>query len=112
MDADTPEAPASDAVCVFPFENGWTIGFCGGHFAIPVTREKAISEAVRLAKEANLAMVTIRTATGKLLERLKLADLPGEAFLPLEITGNDIPLDIPCECEHLEECKKCGKARP
>jgi hypothetical protein len=60
-------------VRVFPFEGGWAVGWCDGHFAIPYSKEEAIRRAIEMAVASKLPGISVADEAG-----------PGEQWLTLE----------------------------
>ena len=106
MEKDKPLFDDAEAVCVFPYQDGWTVGLCGGHYAFPLSKEEAIQEAFRHAMEANFPAVVVRDTSGRVEQRLPLESLPADAMVPYPARdpGEAMP-DVPCECIHSATCK-------
>jgi len=47
------------AVLVLPYEDGWTVGYGNGYYAIPVTKEEAIIRASAQAKSLGISVEII-----------------------------------------------------
>lgn len=110
MEKEKP-APPTTVVCVFPFEDGWTVGFSRGHYALPMARDEALREVARLAGRENLPAIAIRDSGGQLEQWLPLDALaqtgesrPGSPEVPAAV------FTTPCLPIQHGTCEGCEAA--
>ena len=95
-------------VCVFPFEDGWTVACAGGHYAIPLTKKAALYKVRILADESKLAAIAIRNQEGNLERWLPVEALPTSMESHCVICKGveaEAADKQPCSCIHVEGCK-------
>ena len=62
-------------VRIFPYDGGWAVGWCSGHFAIAYPKEEAIRQAAVIAAAGKLLGVSVTDAEGREEQWLTLESL-------------------------------------